>query len=65
MSMFGGSWKHENNPACTRSVSLQYVQAGQDVDKHEDETLKEEDEITPIVLLSNTLLTLASHLNIL
>ena len=30
--------------------------------KHEDETLKEEDEIIPIVLLSSTLLTLASHL---
>ena len=28
MSDFGGSWKHQNNPACTESVSLHTVEVG-------------------------------------
>lgn len=28
MSEFGGLWKHQDNPACTKSVSLQTVEVG-------------------------------------
>ena len=28
MSEFGGFWKHQNNPACTKSISLQNVKIG-------------------------------------
>ena len=41
MSDLDGLWKHEINPACTKSVSLQHVEDGHDTEEDEkmDESL--------------------------
>ena len=37
MSEFGGFWKHQNNPACTKSVSCHHVEVGQYTKEEEEE----------------------------
>ena len=36
MSEFGGLWKHQNKPACTKSVSVQNVKVGHYTKEEED-----------------------------
>ena len=39
MSEFGGSWKHQNNTACTKNVcSLQIVEIGHYTDEEKKNT---------------------------
>ena len=37
MSEYGGLWKHQNNPACTKSVGLQNVKAEHYISNMEEE----------------------------
>ena len=36
MSEFGGLWKHQTNPACTKSVSLRNVEVGHYTEEEEE-----------------------------
>ena len=36
MSVFYGLWKHQNNPACTKSVSLHNVEVGHCLEREEE-----------------------------
>ena len=40
MSEFGGLWKHQTNPACTKSVSLHHAEAGHYTKEEEEEVKK-------------------------
>ena len=44
MSEFGGLWKQQNNPACTKSVSLHHAEVGHYAKEAEEEEEEEEEE---------------------
>ena len=54
MSEFGGLWKHQNNPACTKKEKkkkghcLQNVEVAQNTEEEEEEEEEEEDPQTSI-----------------
>ena len=56
MSEFGGLWKHQNNPACTKSVkSLQNVEVGHYIGEEEEGILKQNLCFRVLISISSTL----------